>query len=221
VAIIAILAGLILATAGYATSHARRVRTETERDAIISAISSYKDKKGQYPPDNPNSTRINGLFYELTGVVYNPGGGPSFVSKVTQETLLATAVKNQPKALFGRDGFVNSSPDINEVDNFYPSVAKSARTAQFAIPGGAAGATFPLFGVAVVGPLLTNVAIPAEIADANILKNGVDGKVMNIWQYVSTNPTNNPNSYDLWMEVPYAGKTNRISNWSKDPQPHQ
>jgi hypothetical protein len=36
---------------------------------------------------------------------------------------------------------------------------------------------------------------------------------------VSTNPTNNPGSFDLWIDVLYGGKTNRISNWSKDPQP--
>ncbi len=41
---------------------------------------------------------------------------------------------------------------------------------------------------------------------------------MTLWHYVSTNPTNNQDSYDLWMDIKYGGKTNRISNWNPDPQ---
>ena len=42
---------------------------------------------------------------------------------------------------------------------------------------------------------------------------------INPWHYNPINPTNNPDSYDLWIDVVWRGKTNRISNWSKDPQP--
>ena len=40
---------------------------------------------------------------------------------------------------------------------------------------------------------------------------------MNPWNYVLTNPTNNPGSFDLWMDVSWSGKTNRVCNWSRDP----
>ena len=36
--------------------------------------------------------------------------------------------------------------------------------------------------------------------------------------YNSVNPTNNPGSYDLWIDLSIAHKTNRISNWSRQVQ---
>jgi hypothetical protein len=30
--------------------------------------------------------------------------------------------------------------------------------------------------------------------------------------------TNNPSSYDLWIDLSISGKTNRISNWTRQPQ---
>jgi hypothetical protein len=41
---------------------------------------------------------------------------------------------------------------------------------------------------------------------------------INPWRYVSSKPTNNIGSYDLWMDLAIRGKTYRISNWSKNAQ---
>ena len=41
---------------------------------------------------------------------------------------------------------------------------------------------------------------------------------LNPFRYNSTNPTNNPGSYDLWIDLRISGKTNRISNWSRQVQ---
>jgi hypothetical protein len=38
----------------------------------------------------------------------------------------------------------------------------------------------------------------------------------NPFHYNSTNPTNNPNSYDLWVDIVPRGKVIRIDNWSKN-----
>jgi prepilin-type N-terminal cleavage/methylation domain-containing protein len=38
------------------------------------------------------------------------------------------------------------------------------------------------------------------------------------WNYNSSHPTNNPGSYDLWIDLKLKGKTYRVSNWSKTPQ---
>jgi hypothetical protein len=46
---------------------------------------------------------------------------------------------------------------------------------------------------------------------------GID---VNPWRYTS-NPqsaTNNPGSYDLWVQLVMGGKTNLICNWSKQVQ---
>ena len=35
-------------------------------------------------------------------------------------------------------------------------------------------------------------------------------------RYVSTNPTNNHDSYDLWVEMSIQGKLYRVSNWNTE-----
>ncbi len=199
IAIIGILAALILGTAAIASSKMRRAKAEAERDALVTAIQSYKNKKGFYPPDNTNSTILSPLFYELTGTVVQPGNS-AFKSPVSGEFFAAINIPS----IFGVGGFVNSSADPTEIQNFLPTTAKSSRTASFKVPS--SGITYTLFCITMKGPPQTN---------------SVDGKLFapyDVWNYVSTNPTNNPGSYDLWIDVLYGGKTNRISNWSKDPE---
>ena len=41
---------------------------------------------------------------------------------------------------------------------------------------------------------------------------------LNPWRYVSSSPTNNTSSYDLWVDLFIGGQTYRVSNWSKQPQ---
>ncbi len=208
IAIIGILAGLIVSLSGIAAAKMRRAKAEAARGALVTAIQSYKNKKGFYPPDSPLADAntspagygvTNQLFYELTGTqLTNSGGQNAYKSFVNRDQLTA----NQITAIFGVAGFINSSPDTNELQNFVGAVAKSGMTASF----NSGGATFTIFGISMSGSLSNQLT-------------SADGKIINPWHYVSTNPTNNPDSYDLWMDVLYNGRTNRISNWSKDPQP--
>jgi prepilin-type N-terminal cleavage/methylation domain-containing protein len=193
IAIIGVLAGLILAVAVGASAKSRRSLVETERDGLILAIEAFKKEKGFYPPDNTNNPAMPPLFYELTGSVYNTTNS-SFVSVATQGVLTPTDIQT----LFSRNGFVNASPDRSEVRDFV-TTAKSKRTGTFS----AGALNYVLMGVPVKGPLATNTT---------------DGKILSPWNYVSNNPTNNQDSYDLWVDVSYSGRTYRISNWSKDPQ---
>ncbi len=41
---------------------------------------------------------------------------------------------------------------------------------------------------------------------------------MNPWRYNSANPTNNPGSYDLYIQLRIAAKNYLICNWSKQVQ---
>src|SRR5208337_3217721 len=91
IAIIAILSALILATAGYAVSKARRARVETERETLITIIQSYKAAKGFYPQDNPTNFEMSPLFYEITGttITLNNATPPvpaSYFSSVSGDT---------------------------------------------------------------------------------------------------------------------------------------
>jgi hypothetical protein len=38
------------------------------------------------------------------------------------------------------------------------------------------------------------------------------------FSYNSSKPTHNVNSFDLWVDVKIGGKTNRINNWSAQPE---
>jgi prepilin-type N-terminal cleavage/methylation domain-containing protein len=204
IAIIGLLAGLILGGAGIATVKGRIARVQSEQQALVTAIEQYKSHKGYYPPDNPNSTFLNSLFYELTGAVQtNVAGVPGFAA-VTGEKLDT----NNVTTLFGVGGILNSSADKNEpAENFFGSAGKTARTGAFYISG-TSGPTYTLFGV------------PVPPGAPSVLKPAPGNNGVNPWNYVSSNPTNNPNhEFDLWLDVVWRGKTNRLGNWSKDPIP--
>src|SRR5437660_10515842 len=60
IAIIIILAGLILSTAGYVQKKGARARAEAEIAAISAALESYKADNGIYPTDsNTNALKPN------------------------------------------------------------------------------------------------------------------------------------------------------------------
>jgi len=42
------------------------------------------------------------------------------------------------------------------------------------------------------------------------------GSTLNPWHYVSSNPTNNPASYDLWAEFVDGKKLKTICNWARE-----
>ncbi len=209
VSIIAILSALILATAGYAMSKARRSRVETERATLETAIQSYKAAKGFYPQDNPANFAMAPLYYELTGTKINlNNANPSAPVPASYFSASSGDTLNVPAdftSVFGVAppavaGFVNASPDVSQVKNFFGAAAKSARTGHIVTNGVIA----TIFGVVVSGPVQFKTT---------------NGSTISPWFYNSSNPTNNPGSYDLWMDVYYSGKTNRISNWSQNPQP--
>src|ERR1043165_3144594 len=74
IAIIGILAALIANLSGKAADARRKARVNTEMAQIETAIESYKEKKGFYPPSNGNTNIVamNQLFYELTGTIFDP-----------------------------------------------------------------------------------------------------------------------------------------------------
>src|SRR4051794_20927715 len=68
ITIIIILAGLTIATMGYAQSKARRSRAEAEIAAISAALENYKADNGVYPAASPSGSVANHALYQaLTG----------------------------------------------------------------------------------------------------------------------------------------------------------
>jgi hypothetical protein len=99
-------------------------------------------------------------------------------------------------------GINNASVDTNDIINFY-------RTLKAVDIQNINTAAQPVWVFALPSPGPTN----------NLPVPPISGSPpVNVFRYVSSNPTNNPTTFDLWIDVLIAGKTNRISNWSKDPE---
>jgi len=205
ITIIGLLAALIVTGAGYAAVTMRKSRVQAERDALVTAIEEYKAHQGYYPPDNtnnaiPNNTAMVSLYYELTGATPTNGGN-TFVG--ANHDVLTGGPTGQLNTLFNVGGILNASADPTQPAKNYFGAGKSIRSGTYTL----SGATYTVFGVPVP---------PGSPASLGTFVSGVQ---VNPWHYVSTNPTNNQNEFDLWMDVEWRGKTNRISNWTKDPVP--
>lgn len=76
IAIIAILAGLVLSTAGYVQKKGATSRAEAEIAALSAALESYKADNGEYPPSssypntNVSSNSLYGALSPTNGKVY-------------------------------------------------------------------------------------------------------------------------------------------------------
>jgi hypothetical protein len=150
---------------------------------------------GHYPPDTPGNPGTNQLYFELLGTtftnnIYTTLDG----SAVVAASKLATDFRSIPAGAVG--GIVNTSQG---------SSGDEGRSASAFLQGLKPGqvATIDNSGGNLVKILISSVPNSANR--------------LNTICYVSSSPTNNPNSYDLWVDVMINGITNRISNWNKDP----
>ncbi|MHB8522667.1 MAG: type II secretion system protein [Limisphaerales bacterium] len=200
IAVIGILASLILAVSGSAALKMRLNRVKAELSQYETAIEAYKVKFGNYPPDNVKTRDANGqpliidpnvnqLFYELTGTTTSNG---VYVSALDQENILPRVVSR----VFQIQGFLNVGEEGQPKD-FLPSLKPSQRSAYVTNP------TVRLLTVSVPWPL-----------------NGKNPPIPNVPQlnpvrYVSSKPTNNPTTFDLWAEVPIGKKVYQLGNWNE------
>ena len=79
-AIVSILAGLVVATAKYASTKAATSRAQTEIAAIEMALEHYKNDNGSYPTTpNVRPTNVNAPQYGNSALLYSAlAGGPNF-----------------------------------------------------------------------------------------------------------------------------------------------
>ena len=210
-AVIGALAAMLLAVVGGVKKKLYIYNTQAEMAQLETAIERYKAAYGFYPPDNHlnqnNSSLVNQLYYELEGTTndgtaYHTLDGSSILS-------IADATNS-----FGVGGFINSTKpgsgeDSTKARNFLPDL----RTKQIWPYPGYTNNT----AAVGVNLLIASVGGP----DANYLPLGQQD--LNPWRYNSSNPTNNPGSYDLWVQLSIGSSTNNpkhylICNWSKQVQ---
>jgi hypothetical protein len=164
-----------------------------ERQTIIKAIGAYKEQFGVYPPDHVLSRQpvlvdpiTNTLFYELSGVVYNP------TNKSFELEGLESAEGEYVKHFFQCDGLTNSALKGHDVKHFLERGSVTPRQLH----------DDP--DVFVLGFFMTDQSLRPEV------RWEID---VGSWRYVSTSPTNNPGKFDLWIDVQTKNQKVTVGNW--------
>jgi prepilin-type N-terminal cleavage/methylation domain-containing protein len=195
IAIIGVLAALLIPTISKINAMRAVSKTKAELKEVESWIVEYKAKRGYYPPDNPGNPNTNQLYYELSGTVFANG---------VYRTLDGNSTVN-PATLpgdFGGStvkGFVNTMKEPRDEGMAAQKFIKELKPGQVA--------EFQSSLKILVGSVGWDSKLPPPIQ--------IPGA--NPFRYISTNPTNNPGSFDLWIDIYVQGKTTRICNWSDAP----
>lgn len=206
IAVISILAALVFPITKALNRNKVRTRIKGEMAQFETAIAAYKAKVGVYPPDNPGKPLLNQLYYELVGTeLTSPAAGGARFYVTLDGSSRLPADPSAFQAFYGPavSGFVNSTRGASGDEGVY---------AVNFLKGGLQ----PL----QVGTLPNNLRLlvaSVRWPEGHPYQPLPEVKGLNPWRYVSSNPTNNPGSFDLWVDVIIDGKTNRFGNWSRDP----
>jgi prepilin-type N-terminal cleavage/methylation domain-containing protein len=192
ISIIALLASFTFPVAKAVKKFQYLSQTKAEMGKLVSAIDGYKNTFGFYPPSNPGDPRVPQLYYELLGTTKNA------VNYATLDSSAQIPVLSVTNA-FGVGGFVNCTKGVGEDASPAKSFLSGLKSQQVGIVTNNNVAVTVLLG-GVGGPDLSYQPFNAS--------------GLNPWRYVCPG-TNNPSSYDLWIQLSISGKTNLVCNWSK------
>ncbi len=235
ISIIGVLAGMVVGLAPVASARMKEARVRGELAGLVTAIESYKAKFGVYPPDHTYKATfpgvgevtavnpiLNTLYYELTGaLVDNQVGFERFVSAVDDSVLKADKFYE----LTGREGLVNAIPrsdtgpltgsDRQLMRRLFNAAFKEGQIASIYRVTNNGYPNFRVLAVGHSGDMSgkkgAGISWPLNIPPAAHPIPTNPG--LNPWRYVSTNPTNNPTSFDLWAEIIVKGERRIIGNW--------
>jgi prepilin-type N-terminal cleavage/methylation domain-containing protein len=206
ISIIAILAAFTLPVLKSLKRNQFIKQTQAEMAQLETALDSYKAAYGFYPPGNPNSPFFNPLYFELLGTTTNYSTTAFYKTLDGSASINLSAFTTATPPL-GVSGFVNctrgSGEDATAAKNFLPELKPKQIGLNITNPVDLADPVALLLG-AVAGP------------DPNYLPlNNAPG--INPWRYACPG-TNNPNSYDLWIQLSIGGTTNLVCNWGRQIQ---
>jgi prepilin-type N-terminal cleavage/methylation domain-containing protein len=210
ISIIAVLAAFTIPVLSAVKRHQYISQTQAEMAQLETAIDSYKATYGFYPPSNPNypatpsQAMFSPLYFELLGTTINSATGN--YQTLDGSAAISTSTNIMMNA-FGVSGFVNctkgSGEDAAVAKNFLPDLKPKQ-----------------------IGQSITNNNVPTTLLlgavggpdpNYNPFYPNPDSSGVNPWRYVCPG-VNNPNSYDLWIQLKISGTTNLVCNWSKQIQ---
>jgi type II secretory pathway pseudopilin PulG len=187
--------------------------TQSEMAQIETAIERYHSAYGFYPPDNPyieknaNYNKLDGsltnqLFYELTGTWQTNINNKPYYATLDGSSTIST--NDMGKSFGGVSGFMNcnkagADESAPSARNFLPDL----KPGQIGVLSSNAQSTVKLLVASVGGPAGFYVPL------------GQSG--LNPWRYLSPG-TNNPGSYDLWIQLAIGSDTNLVCNWNNQVQ---
>ena len=185
-------------------------KTQAEMETIKTAIESYKAAYGFYPPSNPNNLLLNQLYYELEGTTNNTATGQYVTLDGSSVLPNSQAQVDLAFGNSGVNGFMNCSKkgageDAPLAKTFLSDLKASQIFRQYTNNTPPSPVGVDLLVASVGGPYQNYQPL--------------NNPGLNPWRYNSSSPTNNPGSYDLYVQlVIKPGQTNLICNWTRQVQ---
>jgi prepilin-type N-terminal cleavage/methylation domain-containing protein len=196
IAIMAILAAFTFPVLG-ALKRQQYVKTATaEMEQIKTALDNYKNKYGVYPPGNAKDPMLSQLYYELSGTTNNNNGYYVTLDGSSQIPV------GQVSQAYGVGGFVNCSQGSGE----------DAKLARNFLSGLSSKEIYNLVTNMSWGYQIPTTMLVTSVGGPDVAYQPLNASGLNPFRYTYPG-TNNPGSYDLWIDLRISGKTNRICNW--------
>jgi prepilin-type N-terminal cleavage/methylation domain-containing protein len=201
ISILGILAALVYSSMSQSDNKTKVAVANAQLTQVESAINEYHTDLGFFPPDNPNDPAMNPLYFELQGTTND---GKTYVTLDGSAQISVT--NGDLNATFNLQGFANSGKQARSSDE--KGAPMRFLTGLRPDQVGGPDAAKPLIKI-----LVCSVEWPVNKSPAPI-----PNTVLNPWHYVSSHPTNNAGSFDLWVDLAFGNKTYRVSNWSKQAE---
>jgi prepilin-type N-terminal cleavage/methylation domain-containing protein len=202
ISIIGVLAAFIIGGLGAAKNKSFRTTATGELKFVEAAIENYKAKYGSYPPGNQGAASAtydpliyNQLYYELSGVTYNASA--DLYTTLDGATTITGA---DFKTAFGVGAIVNVSKGSGDDGVSAQNFLAGLKAKQIYQP--------------ITNNLKPTTVLVASIGGPDLTYQPFGVQDANPFHYNSTNPTNNPGAYDLWIDLQIGGKPYRIGNWT-------
>lgn len=207
IAIMALLAAMLMPVGGIIERKSLIQHAQAERDQLETAINSYYRHYGYYPPSSGLGTpTTNQLYYELSGTsMTTNNGSPAFTTSDNRSTIST----NMVASLFGVGGFMNCNKGSGDDRIIAQDFLTDLKPGQIGEETNGDGSVICVIGTAVRSDSFYTPPLPGFVSLA--------GGPANPWRYVYPG-VNNPNSYDLWVQIYIGGKTNLICNWFDQPK---
>lgn len=210
IAIIAVLAAFTIPVLkGIKDAQYKKVAS-AEMKQIEAALENYKAQYGVYPPSNQNRngfylpkndrSQFSQLYYELSGMKKETINRTPYFVTLDGSTKIKEA---DVHTAYGVDGFVNTSTGSDEDAKVAQNFLLGLKPNQYNSFVTNRGVQTTELVVSIGGP------------DQNYRPLNAAG--INPFRYVYPG-NHNPKSYDLWVQLVIAGKTDLVCNWQDQVQ---